>query len=103
MTNDEILRLCVWLDMDIAEARAKGAPMRPVLEGFARSLVSTAYAEAARLAVNPYGNEVQAMAGDEPSAVGEKIARAIRVLQDSLSTADVAEPTTSGASPKASP
>lgn len=33
---------------------------------------------AAGLALNPYGDDVQAFAGDEPKAVGEKIAAAIR-------------------------
>lgn len=34
--------------------------------------------ECARLAEHPYGDEVQAIAGDEPKAVGLKVAAAIR-------------------------
>jgi hypothetical protein len=40
--------------------------------------VAAERARAIALAMNPYGDEVAAMAGDEPFAVGKKIAAALR-------------------------
>jgi hypothetical protein len=38
--------------------------------------------EAAKVARNPYSDAVQAIAGDEPGAVGEKIAKALLSRED---------------------
>lgn len=47
MTNEELVRRCVWFDVDYQDALRRGEPLRPVVEGFARALLLQAYEEAA--------------------------------------------------------
>lgn len=82
MTNEEIQKH-VERAFEIAETYGSDYQAKDMTE-FLRALVSQAYEEAARIAENPYGDEVQAMASDEPKAVGQKIGAALRTLKDSL-------------------
>lgn len=46
-----------------------------------RRTYNSALATAVKLCLKPYGDEVQCMGGDEPLAVGRKLAKAIRKLR----------------------
>lgn len=89
MTPEERAARCINDNLEFFKAihtapgtdmMAQSLKLAAVLRDLIRDTERAKVEECARLADNPYGDEVEALGTDEPKTVGMKIAKAIRAL-----------------------